>query len=284
MERFVVRPITFLEARKLCEQHPYARTLPLSSKWYMALQINGKLGGLAVWGWGVRPKQTVERLFGGVLGIDEYAELCRFFVYGGLPKNTASRFLSITHRLIKKYAPQVKVLYTYAAGFQGLIGTIYQAANYDYIGKKECNAFFYLPGKGLLHSVSLWHHFRERLGSQSLTELSRAIPGLKKWHGYNFAYLYWLCGQEEKERLLKSASFQLLPYPGKTELEIWVTDARGDKESVSVEVARKVPIIHLPIMGTLKRREKLKGERRDGAGWCLAVDTDPKTSAQCEDS
>jgi len=141
----VIRPISRHKARQLCESHPHARTLPNSSKYYMAAYIGGRAAGLAVWGYGIRPRHTATTLFGDAGKMAEYLELCRYFVYDWVPKFTASKFLAYTHRVIKKFAPWVKWLYTYAAGFQGLIGTIYQATNYLYIGKHKADSFIWLP-------------------------------------------------------------------------------------------------------------------------------------------
>lgn len=236
----IVKPIDHLTAKRLCADHPHAGTLPNSSKYYMAAYDRGKVIGLAVWGYGIVPRQTPHKLFGDAGHIEDYLELCRFFVYDGVPKNSASQFLSITHRLLKRYTKR-KWLYTYAAGFQGLIGTIYQAANYDYIGTTLCNAFIYIPGKGLIHSIAQWH----RYGKQGLKYLSGIFPEAKVWCGCNFRYIYWLCNQQQKEELMQSAKFQIQKYPTKNDLEIWLEDINHNRTTVTPEFAKTVPIVRL---------------------------------------
>jgi hypothetical protein len=243
---FVVRPVGRKKARELCADHPHAGTLPNSSKYYMVLSINGREAGLAVWGYGFRPTGTPNKLFGESGRVEDYLELCRFFVYDWCPPNTASRFLATTHRLLKRYT-DVKWLYTYAAGFQGLIGTIYQAANYDYIGRHLCDTFYYIPGTGLVHAIAVWHRYGN-IGppiDKNLVKLRKFVPEVYRWCGWNFRYIYWLCSKRERRRLLAASSFEILPYPSTEDLEIWLEDERGVVRSVSPEEAKQVPIVKL---------------------------------------
>jgi len=239
-----VKPIDRKEARRICELHPHAGSLPNSSKYYFAAYINGKVAGLAVWGWGIVPRKTPKALFGDAGKFEDYLELCRFFVFDWTPKYTASKFLSFTHRLLKRHT-KLKYLYTYAAGFQGLIGTIYQAANYDYIGRKLCR-LFYVPKNGLVHPIPLYHRYKINTHfakGDSLVRLQKIFPEMKIWCGYNFVYIYWL---RDKEKLMKHAKFDICnKYPTKEDLKIWLEDEHGNKEPISVEFAKTVPLIKL---------------------------------------
>ena len=247
MPKLIVKPVNRDKARKMCEEHPHAQTLPNSSKYYMVAYLDGKPAGLAVWGWGIMPRATPNHLFDGENDINDYLELCRFFVYDWCPKNTASQFLSITHKIIRKYAPWVKWLYTYAAGFQGLIGTIYQAANYDYIGRTLCNSFIYVPGQGLIHNIALWHRYGTISGSNdaSLVKFQQMVPTARRWCGYNFRYIYWTCSQAEKKEYLQRAKFTVEPYPTEADLEMWLENVGGEKTPLTKDFAKSVPIVRL---------------------------------------
>jgi hypothetical protein len=245
---FIVRPVDRPTARRWCADHPHAGTLPNSSRYYLAAYLNGRPAGLAVWGWGIRPRETPVHLFGEAGRIEDYLELCRFFVYDWCPANTASRFLGVSHRLLHRYAPQVKWLYTYAAGFQGLVGTIYQAANYEYIGRVLCKAFTYVPGRGLVHNISLFHRYGHICGSndKSLREFQRFIPEARRWCGYNFRYIFWLCDRAERARLLSHATFTTgAPYPTTDDVEVWLENIDGTRVDVSPALAKSVPIVKL---------------------------------------
>lgn len=234
----IVRPITRQMAKGYCAGHPHASSLPNSSKYYMAAYEGGRFLGLAVWGYGVTPAATPLKLFGrGTTA--EYLELCRFFVADGVPKNSPSQFLNITARIIKKHNPAVKYLYTYAAGFQGLIGTIYQAAGYDYIGKQRTQGLIYLPKQNkLIHEMAVYHRYKK---GGRLDLLKQIFGDATKWYGYNFCYIKFLCSAEEREAYLRDASFKIQPYPTKEELDIW----DGDGKHIDVAIAKKIPLVKL---------------------------------------
>lgn len=253
MPELIARPITSYHlAREIALEHPHAKAVPRSIKYCIAGYLDGRLAGFAGWGYGVMPRVHPRRLFGEAGRLSDYLELTRFFVYDWCPPNTASRFLSATHRIIKRWAPHVKWLFTYAAAFLGLVGTIYQAANYEYIGRFPCKSFIYIPGIGLIHSVSLWHRYGKQIGGASgasLRRIRQIFPDARRWCGYNFAYIYWLCDKREKERLMQHARFAVQPYPTKDDVEIWLDDGEGNRERVSVEFARTVNIVPLPSAG-----------------------------------
>tara|TARA_Y100001963_G_scaffold123691_1_gene173890 strand:+ start:112 stop:831 length:720 start_codon:yes stop_codon:yes gene_type:complete len=232
----IVRPITKKQAVNYCKRHPHAPSVPNSSKYYMAAFNKAGFLGLAVWGWGIVPAQTPKKLFGEGLTSD-YLELSRFFVIDKAKKNTPSQFLNLTARLIKKYDKKVKYLYTYAAGFQGLIGTIYQASGYKYIGTIECK-FPYIKGVGLVHPISLYHRYK-KTSPKHLTK----IFGDKYTvlHGMNFCYIKFICDKKTEKDLLSKAKFKVKPYPTKKDLKIWDRDGK----SINPEIAKHIPIVKL---------------------------------------
>lgn len=244
MAQFIVRPISRDTAQDLCSKHPHAPSVPNSSKYYFRLEIDGKVAGLAIWGWGVVPAVTPSSLFKrGTITTKEYLELCRFFVFDWCEKNTASKFLATTHRLIKKHLPHVKFLFTYAAGFQGLVGYIYQASGYDYIGPVETRDL-YVPNVGLVHPLSLYH----RYGSSSTNpkRLAKIFPNCKQWGGYNFRYIYWLCDKETKSRLMSAANFEVIrPYPKEKDIRIWLEDKKSPRVPLDPKFAKTIPIVKL---------------------------------------
>lgn len=251
-DSFIVRPIDRETADELCEDHSHAESLPNSSKHHMRLEIDGRVAGLAAWGYGVNPAGTPNKLFGDAGNVEDYLELCRFFVYDWVPKNTASKFLAITHKKIKQHT-DVKWLYTYAAGFQGVIGTIYQASNYDYIGTQEIVPMLYVPEVGdegvLVHSMALWHRWHTLGGADFDLEAmcEKFDQQCYRWHGHNFRYIYWLCSDEEKRRLMQHAKFDIHDEnPDKGDLDIWITDTEDNRTDIPPEKAKQVPLVKLP--------------------------------------
>lgn len=233
----IVKPITRKQAKDYCSKHPHASSLPNSSKYYMAAYEKGEFLGLAVWGWGVLPQATPKKLFGEGTA-KEYLELNRFFVTDKAPKNSPSQFLNICAKIIKKYAPHVKWLYTYAAGFQGLVGTIYKAAGYEYIGTQVCTVY-YLPTQGkMIHPMAVYHRYKKA----RLADLKDIFGDCIEWSGYNFCYIKFICTAQERAEYIKKAKFQLEPYPTKADIKIW--DNLGS--TIDIEVAKTIPLVKLP--------------------------------------
>lgn len=266
LKHITIRPINKTLAKYYCTKHPHAGSLPNSSKYYFAAYNKKQFIGLAVWGWGIVPAQTPKKLFGKEtkLTTANYLELCRFFVIDNCEKNTASKFLSFTIKKIKQYDKDIKFLYTYAAGFQGLVGTIYQATGFDYIGTIKCS-FLWIENIGLVHTVALYHRYK-KINKRIIDQI---YPHNKKLNGLNFCYIKFVCSDKEKHKLMKSATFTINKYPTKADLKIW----DENKEEISPEVAKKIPIVKLKskICGSGARRSTLAFQARDGG----AVPTEP---------
>ena len=247
--RFVVKPVSKSQAIIYTSKHPHAPSLPNSSKYYMALYINNIFRGLAVWGYGIKPKQTPITLFGKMYSnnVNDYLELCRFFVdNNNVPQHTASKFLAVCHRLLKKHT-NVKYLFTYAAGFQGLIGTIYKASGYEHITKHETRLIYIPEIKGLVHPMSFWHRYNIIRAEQKkgFGYVKRIFPNALIWCGHNYRYLYYLCSKEEKNTLMQTARFKLEPPPQKEDIKIWFEDENGYVKDIDIEFAKTIPIIKL---------------------------------------
>ena len=140
-----------------------------------------------------------------------------------------------------------------------MAGYIYQASNYDYIGRQICNSFFYIPDRGLIHVIAAWHRWKAVNGSDN-TNLRRLRPvfgEVWRWCGYNFRYLYYLGPKRERAAWLERANFEIVDkYPGEQDLEIWLENEHGERREITPAFARTVPIVRLP---TKRGRDKLGG-------------------------
>ncbi len=231
----IVRPLNRSQAREYCLLHGHAPALPNSSKYYFGAYINGKHIGLAVWGWGITPKKTVNKLF-GIQDTRIYLELNRYFLIPNTPPYAESKFLSLTHKILWKFLPKLQFLFTYAAGFQGMIGIIYKACSYDYIGKQITNSYHNIPGVGMVHDIAIYH----RYGEHSHAKFKKNFPTAVRISGYNFVYIKFR-DKATKKQLMKSATFEIQPYPTVNEIKVW--DENG--KEYTVQEARDLKAISL---------------------------------------
>ena len=66
----------------------------------------------------------------------------RLWIDDRMLHNAESKSLALIMSLIKKNAPQIKVVWTYAGGCKNDCGIVYQSSGFMYLGSEPCNDFF----------------------------------------------------------------------------------------------------------------------------------------------
>jgi len=183
-------------ARRFIAAHHYASKCPPHCLECLGQRDSqGDLQCLAVWGWGVRPRHTIEKIFPS-LGTQDYRELCRLCCQDEMPRNSESHLLGLCADWYKKNMPGVKVLLSWADGMRGKPGYVYQSANWLYAGYIETE--FYVNASGeTLHPRFLITQYGTR-ANKTLSAL-----GLRKLKGRQFLYLKFLCSHAERKALLR---------------------------------------------------------------------------------
>ena len=189
----IVKPLPMPAARAFVREHHYARTTPSTTRCAYGLYDDaGTLGGVAIWGVGVRPKHTIAKWFPGVETAD-YLELNRLCLLDVWPRNSESRFLKIVAAHIKKDFPNVKLLLSWADGLRGKPGFVYQGASWLYGGYIRSD--FYTDQAGfVLHPRLLITRYGSR-GKETVRRLN-----LRHYFGKQFMYAKLLCPRPERER------------------------------------------------------------------------------------
>jgi len=115
--------------------------------------LDNKLIGVAQWG---RPinKYLHLHLIENTKWND-FLELNRLVCIDDTPKNTESRFISICLLLIKKNAPQVKWVMSFADATQCGDGTIYRASGFVLTNINDSKQLYELPNGSTLHLMGL---------------------------------------------------------------------------------------------------------------------------------
>lgn len=109
-------------------QHYSGKVVP-NSQLHFGVFLNGILGGVMQY-WPSTDKSKLIWLVEGT-GRNEFIELNRMAFSGLLPKNSESRALAISFKLIKKNAPHIKRIVSFADGCQCWDGTIYRASGFE---------------------------------------------------------------------------------------------------------------------------------------------------------
>ena len=101
-----------------------------------------------------------------------------------LPRNSESFCIAKSIRLIKKYAPQVKWIISFADACQCGNGTIYRAANFVLTGIRRNTNIILLPDGQIVHKVALATTAnipRPELGGKTYLEVTGGSYGIKKY-------------------------------------------------------------------------------------------------------
>lgn len=121
----------------------YSGTVTNNSVIHFGAFTNGELHGVISLGQGIDKRKTIGLVEG--TGWREYLEINRMAFDDTLPPNSESRALAIMIRLLKKSAPQIKWLLSYADATQCGDGAIYRAAGFHLTRITPNKSMYRLP-------------------------------------------------------------------------------------------------------------------------------------------
>lgn len=236
MHRLVPTSSSLLE--RLFPERPH----PLSSRHtYFLFFIGQDAVGYVGLGYGVKQSELLSTLFRDPPDVSCYRELVRTYCRRTF-RNAPSQMLAATVRLMRQRT-KLSFLYTTGAGFQGLTGRIYQAANFKFIGSFRSHVY-YLPGRGYIHPRSA----NGRYSRAGLGALRGVFPDLVKRVSPIFRYIYFL---RDEADLMARARFTVQPNPRREDIVITEHDGVTVRR-LSYEQAY-APIVPLPAASTSPR-------------------------------
>jgi len=212
--------VSVSEAKNFIAAHHYATNHPAFSKLALAWRRDGALTAVALWGLGVRPRHTIQKLFPSLTTAD-YLELNRLCLLDELPRNSETEFIAQNVRWFKKHKPELVLLFSWADGIRGKPGYVYQAANWLY-GGFITSEIYLTEDNELVHPRLLITRYGTRNAKAT------AALGLRKVWGRQFRYCYFLCGHKRRKELLRESPFDWgQPYP-KTKDMVWKEQKAGE--------------------------------------------------------
>ena len=117
------------------KQHHYSKKVVNNSCLHFGVFLDNALHGVMQFG----PSMDKSKIIGLVEGTGWYnfLELNRMAFDDVLPRNSESRAISLAIKLIKRNAPQIKWIISFADGCSCGDGTIYRASNFVLTGIKK---------------------------------------------------------------------------------------------------------------------------------------------------
>lgn len=152
-------------------------------------------------------------------GLDEYLELNRMWLADIAPRNSESRALSFSIRLIRRLRPKVKWIQSFADERCGLFGTVYQAAGFTYHGE-HVGRFWELDGE-FYHDSILTNS--KTAGTPKARKLHANRDRLIQHDLRQFRYLRFL-----QQRFARSCRHPVLPFP-KPDYAAGLVDERSSR-------------------------------------------------------
>lgn len=175
----------------------------------MGFYLDNKLCGVVTLGWGTQPLQTIKKIFykHDLLTKDyfEIGKMCFSPEFNG-DKNFGSIVIS---KLVKwmKDNTDCLFLYTLADGIMGKPGYVYQASNFNYIGKFKTQVYIDINTGEKIHPRSAKELLKENADFDGvkkrfwLTHDFCVHKGIDKINGFMFRYIYPL--NKEAKKILK---------------------------------------------------------------------------------
>ena len=157
---------------------------------------------------------------------DGFLELNRMAFDDYLPKNSESYCIAKTLRLIKKKAPQVKWVISFADGCSCGDGTIYRASNFILTDIRENHNLCLLPNGEKIHKMTLESNPtspRPELGGKSYSEVTGGANNFMKYveyvngtilTGYQLRYMYFLDPKYRKKLTVPELPFSKIDEMG----------------------------------------------------------------------
>tara|TARA_R100000951_G_scaffold26561_1_gene22487 strand:+ start:295 stop:957 length:663 start_codon:yes stop_codon:yes gene_type:complete len=134
-KEIIVKVIPSKIANDFVKKTHYSGKVVPNSTLHFGCFLDNKLHGVMQYGPSINKKGTINLVEG--TGWNEFIELNRMAFDDYLPKYSESRCIAISIRLIKKNAPQIKWIISFADGTQCGDGTIYRASGFKLVGLKK---------------------------------------------------------------------------------------------------------------------------------------------------
>lgn len=189
-------------ANPFMKKHHYSGKIVNNSCLHFGAFLDGKLHGVMSYG----SSLDKSKIIGLVEGTkwNEFLELNRMAFDDYLPRNSESRCISQSIKLIKKNAPHIKWIISFADGCSCGDGTIYRASNFVLTDVRENKNLCVLPSGEKIHKMTLENNPnkpRKELGGGTYFQLTGGRYNFKKYveyvhgeilTGYQLRYIYFI--------------------------------------------------------------------------------------------
>ncbi len=234
-----ISPIDAQSARKVITRTHYSRRFVKNSQLHIGVFLYGRLEGAMSFG----PPMDRRKILPLVEGTawNGMLELNRMAFTERLPRNSESRALGVTFRMMKKLRPDIEWIVSFADATSCGDGAIYRASGFKLVGIKKNNQLWKLPDgstESRLTMIDQRGSARNRIFSRMTATkgghiMNDGAASMKQFidagavplDGYQLKYIYFL-NKEARSRL----TVPIIPFSRIDELGARMY--RGSRESV----------------------------------------------------
>tara|TARA_R100001594_G_scaffold35006_1_gene64109 strand:+ start:305 stop:1024 length:720 start_codon:yes stop_codon:yes gene_type:complete len=204
LKKTIVKPINFKTAEKIILEYEWIGTMPLpkSCRFMFGIYFDGVCGGVSVF---VEPST---RQF-NKNHPRQAVQLNRGACVHWTPKNTASKLISQSLKLLKKQ--NIKIITAYCTREAGEYGTIYQSLSWDYVGKTQPSYSYWLDNHWIAERTLADKKKWAKNKSQEWKDYFNNLPK-RKLKG-KFKYVKLLGTKKENKEIKTLYNFYAKPYP-----------------------------------------------------------------------
>ena len=223
-------------ANPFVRRHHYSGKVVNNSSLHFGVFLDGQLHGVMSYGPSLN-KRVIQPLVKDT-GWNEYLELNRMAFDSYLPRNSESRAISMSIRLLKKYATHVKWIVSFADACSCGDGAIYRASNFVLTGMKENEALCLLPDGTKIHKLTLESQPtmpRPELGGRTFFDVTGGKFSFKAYleaanatllPGYQLRYIYFIDKRKRRDLTVPEIPFSRID-------ELGAGMYRGEKITVA---------------------------------------------------
>ena len=151
-----IKPLPANIANNFIKQNHYSKKVVPNSKLHFGVFLNKKLEGVLQYGSPINKKGSINIVKDTKW--NSMLELNRMAFSEKLPKNSESRAISVTLKIIKKTYPHMEWILSFADGTQCGDGTIYRASGFILTDIRKSNALRINPNTGeIIHTIQAHH-------------------------------------------------------------------------------------------------------------------------------
>ena len=200
----LLKPIGATEANNFVRKNHYSGKVVPNSQIHIGIYYFGKLEGVMQYGPSIDKKKSITLVADTAWG--GFIELNRMVFTDALPKNSESRAIAVSLKILKKHLPQLEWVISFADGTTCGDGTIYRASGFLLTAIKPNTQLRVDPSDGAAkHAITAYH-----LNVRKEWSKWQAVPG------FQLRYIYFFGDSVRKRLQVKEIPFSQIAVKGAT--------------------------------------------------------------------